>query len=200
MSNIRERIVALARLYVGCGVTKQKERYVDLLMHPGDPSSMRAYYANRKTSGCALTIAGFLRLMGYKSDVLHRYAIGMAIVNLGVIASREKASVGPSIPQPGDWVRVGGEADGGGETHVFLVTDVSRVFEGTCTVTVIEGGQRDEYGEEIIQENAHSWSCAYGVWWDRHGATRRKVRDVVDIEKLTFPDPAVRDEDTEPGT
>jgi hypothetical protein len=190
MPTIRERIVEVARLFIGCGVTEQRERYVDLLMAPEDPPRMRDYYAGKKTSGCALVIAGFLRLMGLQSPVLRYYTMGFAMANLSTIARASNAvRERYDFPEPGDWVRVGGGSDGGGDEHVFLVEEVTKDKESACwKVRVIEGGQRDAEGNEIILESEHRWFYSFGVLWDEHGTIHRMVREIVNIEKLPFPD------------
>lgn len=198
---IRERLVALARSYAGVSVTDARQRYLDLV-GPGEAPDMRAYMALPKTSGCALTVRGFWRLLG----LVHRrlappYVFGMAVTDCVQIGRNSSAYVSPPeldrLPEPGDMVLVGGDRlkDGGVE-HVYTVIEVELVGREVHIVS-IDGGQVDASGNQCIREKRRTWTRdTRGAFWDQveqgsdPGArARRRVMGFVNVSKLPFPEP-----------
>ncbi len=173
MSLIRDRICEEARGLNGLGVTKDKKGYVDLL-GPKETYPMQEYFCMPGTSGCGLVIRGLWRRLGLiDRKVSPPYVFGRAITWLVSMARDRDAwlaapkAAAPELPQPGDFVLVGGDKSrDGGVEHVFTVLSVERCPDGTVSLTSIDGGQRDDKGNQVILEKNRSWAPRDGSWWD----------------------------------
>ena len=165
----RQRIIELAAQYVGVTVTDAKDRYVELL-GPDETTVMRQYFCDPKTSGCALTIRGLWRKLGVNdARVRPNYVFGKAITWLVSIAKARNAwrpANLASLPNPGDFVLVGGDKikDGGVE-HVFIINSIVPDVMGAL-ITSIDGGQRDDKGNQAIFAKTRRWIVRGNAFWD----------------------------------
>jgi hypothetical protein len=188
--------VALARSYAGCSVTTERDRYLDLV-GPYESGAMREYMAAPKTSGCALVVRGLWRIAGVKhARLAPPYHFGMAVADVDAIALSFSARelyhgelAAEWRPEPGDVVRVGGGTDGGGFEHVYVTAE----RDGDELVS-IDGGQRDEHGNQCIREKRRIWTVdEHGAIWDRGflasdpgGGSRRRVRAIYRAMQMPF--------------
>jgi hypothetical protein len=159
--DVRARIVALARSYVGCSCRTRegRERYLELVAGPGDTdSAMVGYLTAPKTSGCGLTVRGLWRRCGLRHPLLEaRYRPGMAMSDVQMIA-REAGAWRTGLatpPQPGDAVLI--DRPNGG--HFFAVTDVSP--GPLLTIDSVDGGASDG-GAQAIAARHRVWTNGAG--------------------------------------
>jgi hypothetical protein len=176
----RHELVAFAAALDGCSANPadpvDRARYLDLIA-PYETSERAAEMANM--SGCALVARGILRALGVKHPLLDApYVTGHAMVDLVQIARDAGALHGPDYaPEPGDFVIVGGGADGGGPEHVWMCLPDGQG---------VDGGQRDAEHYQCVRIRKHDvddgWDAAHddGV----RGFARRKVRFVIDCEQV----------------
>lgn len=175
MSETRERAIKLVATYDGVSVSSDRARYVGLL-GPGETKAMQDYFCDPKTSGCALTIRGLWRELGCTDKrVMPSYVFGKAVTWLVAIAKERGGWVAASsgnLPQAGDFVLVGGDkTKDGGVEHVFTVLTASVDGDGAI-LSSIDGGQRDDKGQQAILEKKRRWSLRSGAYWDvsSHGS------------------------------
>ena len=165
----RERLVEMANQYSGVTVTDAKDRYVELL-GPDETPAMRQYFCDPQTSGCALTIRGLWRKLGVNDRrVKPAYVFGKAVTWLVEIA-RVRSAWQPAkldlLPQPGDFVLVGGDkVKDGGVEHVFTIISVTQDGTGAL-ITSVDGGQRDAKGNQSIFTKTRRWTVRNGSYWD----------------------------------
>lgn len=189
MTDIRDRIVELARSYAGVSVSSDRYRYLDLVGPKGIEGAAReAFFASPRTSGCGLTIRGLWRKMGLDHPRLMKpYVMGMGIADLVAIAREFDAwipnfKMGDRRPLPGDAILVGGS----GQEHVATITEVfaDDYFE-SC-----DGGQVDQLGNQCIALRHRRWrkvgtnvlDTAEGLY----GPKTKPVQGFVSIDRLPF--------------
>ncbi len=192
----RDKIVDLAKLYNNVGVSNAKGTYVDLL-GPDETPEMQKYFCDPTTSGCALTIRGLWRRLGVKDKrVSAPYIFGKAITWLVAISRERKSWIASKqglLPQPGDFVLVGGDkVKDGGVEHVFTV--LTAVLEGdSVVITSIDGGQKDAKGQQLILQKNRRWTWRSGAYWDvssqgtdpgSNAPGGRRVMGWGDVEKI----------------
>lgn len=167
--SIAAKITSLAEQYAGVNVSSSRGQYVDLL-GPTESPAMQQYFCDPSTSGCALVIRGLWRKLGViDRRVFPPYVFGKAISWLVGIA-RDRGAWYPSklssLPNPGDFVLVGGDkVKDGGVEHVFTVLTVTTDGTGAL-ITSIDGGQRDQYGNQAIQKKVRRWIVRGNSYWD----------------------------------
>jgi len=158
--DVRGRIVALARSYVGCScLTREgRERYLELVAGPGDTdSAMVGYLTAPKTSGCGLVTRGIWRRCGLRHPLLEsRYRPGYAMADVQMIAREAGAwRTGGALPEPGDAVMI--DRPNGG--HLYTCTEI-----GTgplCTIDSVDGGASDG-GSQAIAARRRTWTLGAG--------------------------------------
>jgi hypothetical protein len=194
--NHRQSIIDLVKQYDGVSVSSERDKYIDLL-GPNETPAMRQYFCDPATSGCALTIRGLWRKLGVSDKRVNpAYVFGKAVTWLVGIA-RDRGAWQSSnlslLPQPGDFVLVGGDKirDGGVE-HVFTILSIDSDGTG-AVITSIDGGQRDVNGQQAIFEKTRRWIVKGNSYWDvsAHGSDPgsnasggRRVIGWGDIEKI----------------
>jgi hypothetical protein len=137
---------------------------------------MKQYFCDPTTSGCALTIRGLWRKLGVNDKrVKPAYVFGKAVAWLVGIARDRKAWQTANLallPCPGDFVLVGGDkVKDGGVEHVYTVISVTQ--DGTnAVITSIDGGQRDDKGNQAIFLKTRRWTVKGNSYWDvsAHGS------------------------------
>lgn len=182
LSPVRQRIIDMALGYVGCGATKDHDRYMDLVCGPGDmDAQMRR--ALEGASGCALVARGLLRKVGCTAPVLlDRYRIGHAMSDLEMVGRDADCWVDArhaegALPRPGDIVVLSSPTGG----HAFTIVEL-RLGERT-TLDSVDGGQRDAQGAQQILRFARWWSTIEGLLVD-HAYSTRYVRGWIDVDGL----------------
>lgn len=203
-TDIRTRLVALAKTYDGVSVATARAKYLALVA-AGETPEMAAYMALPKTSGCALFIRGLWRALGLDEPELKppyfspppygpgRRKPGLAVSDVVTIARRYGAwvtDVRRRRPELGDVPLVGGDrVKDGGVEHVYGVT-----LSNGDVLHSIDGGQVVG-GAQAIASKIRTWEQRRdGSVWDRSrlstdpgsGAPRR-VMGWVDVSKLPFP-------------
>lgn len=183
LSPLRRRLVELALSYVGCGVTRDRERYLGLVCGPGDQDAQMRR-ALEGASGCALAVRGLWRLAGVDHAYLRdRYRIGHAMADIETIARDHGAWVrardlDDARPRPGDAVVLASPTGG----HAFTVIGV---HDGADRLELesVDGGQRDERLAQYITRMSRWWSGVAAGLVD-HAYTSRAVHGWVDVDRL----------------
>ena len=149
---IRDEVEQLAEPYAGVGYAPAtRAKYLDLIApEPIEGAQLRDLIGHMWS--CALTILGFLRLLGLKDAVLWaRYVVSMAMANLQTVFFAHGAWTVPDAyraPNHGDFTMV----DGG--YHVLTVVQVFPWTGGSKgqyrRVKTIEGGNVDKSGNKCI--------------------------------------------------
>jgi hypothetical protein len=173
----RPELVAFAAALDGIGANpaRDRARYLDLIA-PNETPERAAEMAGMW--GCALVARGILRAFITHPIFAAPYRDRRAMSDLVDIARDAGALHPPSrVPEPGDFVIVGGGEDGGGPEHVYMALP-----DGDG----VDGGQRDDAGYQVIRIRKHElrdgWDSARD---DGHPAGRpRRVRWVVDCEQV----------------
>ncbi len=166
----REKVLQLVKEYSGVSVSSNRSKYIELL-GPNETKAMQDYFCEPKTSGCALVIRGFWRILGLDDKrVKPNYVFGKAISWLVAIARDKKAWIASkekTFPKPGDFVLVGGDkVKDGGVEHVFTVLSCQPNENGGAVITSIDGGQRDGKGQQAVFEKTRRWTWRNGSFWD----------------------------------
>ncbi len=204
--NIRDRLVALALEHENSGPGMgevARKRYVELLQSP-DPADRTpqavAYFADPRTSSCALTVRGLWRRAGLVHALLGAYylpeRIGHAVLDLLTIAreagaymdghalARLPGTTGAYVPQVGDMGYVAAPE------HVFTVIAVEPSASG-YQLTTIDGGQLVA-GQQAITRRFRVWRRGGALLTDvpRYGGAVKQVMGMVDVSRLPFPAPS----------
>lgn len=172
------RMVSVARAYAGTGASREPDRYLELLMGPGDTD--RAYFL--AASSCGLFARGVMRRAGVDHPILRSpYRVGRAISDVLEIARSKGAFVdagGPQGPQPraGDitWIKTPGDND----DHVEIVTEVL----GPWRFQAAAGGQGAGGTESGLFERS-----PWRIDGSRFYAGNRTVMGWVDAHALANP-------------
>jgi hypothetical protein len=157
---IAENLASLARSYAGCSVSNDRARYAALVMGPGDTPASERYFCAPSTSGCALVVRGLWRAEGLRHPYLDAtYRIGHAMADIVAIGRERKAWVSGQrregrVPSPGDAV-VLSSSDGG---HAYTVLEVERPDGCLCELVTVDGGARDEHGQQAVALRRRVWN------------------------------------------
>ncbi len=187
LTSLRTRAVALAESYIGLDAGADPDAYLSLV---GPWESQQVRRGMLQMSGCALFCRGLLRQLGVDHDVLEQpYRVGRAVADVVQIAREADAWRVPSgtsddMPGLGDCVLVGGGTPG---EHVFVVVGTERVMPGRWRVTSVDGGQKTETGDQMIQRIEREWTVLPGATWDHRSTPPPSVRRVsgwVDVERV----------------
>lgn len=188
MSLIRQRLVALAEGFASVSVSTARQRYLDVVRDPAiDGTARDVFFAHPKTSGCALVVRGIWRRAGLQHPILAApYRIGEAISDVVRIARDAGAWVtgGDRAPLPGDVVLVGAPS----HEHVYTIVE-ARPDVGTYVS--VDGGQRDDAGQQAIRRLHRRWRIDRGRLVDVVlGRQARPVVGLVDVDRLPWSAPA----------
>lgn len=135
--------------------------YQDLVSTPNDSAQMQRDMLTM--SGCALVVRGLWHLLGVKHPILEAgYRLQHAVSDLEQIA-RERgawraAADGTPPPKPGDVVLL---AKGQPLEHVYTVTGIRRLNDGTFELCSIDGGQRAANRLERIAAFERTWTVQH---------------------------------------
>jgi hypothetical protein len=172
------RIVAAATSYAGTGASSNPDRYLELLMGPGD-TDKNAFLG---MSSCALFARGVMRIAGVDHPILKSaYRVQHAVSDVLEIGQSKDAYVTPSgetgaQPREGDifWIKTPGKND----DHVEVIVDVRAPW----TFTTVAGGQGARGNESGLFEREP---------WTFHGgaphAGARQVMGWLDARSLVNP-------------
>jgi hypothetical protein len=186
--DVRPRIVALARSYVGvsCRTKEGRERYLELVAGPGDTDGeARRWLTAPRTSGCALTCRGLLRRAGLRHTLLEqRVRPGYPMSDLQTIARESGAwrySPRDAPPREGDMAII--DRPNGGHAYTVVAVEPGPV----CTLETVDGGASDG-GAQAIAARRRTWTL--GANWrivdSRDGGGAYAVLGWVDVGALRW--------------
>lgn len=191
--DIRARAVEIAEGLVGMHANpadpEARIAYMDLVA-PGESERRREQLV--AVSGCGLVVAAVWRALGVKAPELELpYRTGTAVSRLLRIAQRARAWVmfAPGkVPAPGDAVIVGGGTSGGVE-HIYTVVGVEGEGGGSPVIDSVDGGQRDDDGEQEILARRRVWEGRRDLVEDASdpGAAEsagRVIQGIIDVTRL----------------
>lgn len=190
--SIREKIKALCLYHENVGPGTNRERYLALLQSedPKDHTAQyKVFFADPKTSGCALTVRGLWRQAGLVHPLLGHYKIGHAVLDVLTIAKESGAYVdgtalakGAYDPAIGDMVYVAAPE------HVFTLIEVTKRGPADYGIVSIDGGQTVN-NQQIITKRFRNWVLSGRLLQDRpmYGGTVKQILGIVDVSKLPFP-------------